>query len=292
MYDDLSPGLNQLSRSETARFFSVDRIQTLECLSARFVDHVYAPHTHDSFVVGTIVAGCETFRIGGLRYFAGPGDLCLIDPGVVHDGEPVDGGYAYRISYPSIELLHDVAADALERPVTGTLHFREPIVSDAALASMFASIHKFAEDRGPALEIDERLLAFFVMLLARHSADKAPFNYALEQAAANEDGPVTRAIDYLDAHFAQPIDLATLAQVADIPRTRLIRTMRRRTGLTPHAWLTDRRVRAARTMLATGEAPAAVAVACGFYDQSHLTRAFKARIGVPPGAFRASRLSA
>lgn len=289
---NLNPRLNPLRREESACFFSVDQFQTLECLSARFVDHVYMPHTHDSFVVGTIVDGCETFLIGGVRYFAGPGDLCLIDPGIVHDGEPAGEGYAYRISYPSIEGLNDVAADVLERPVTGTLHFPEPIVSDNALASTFAAIHQFAEGGGSALETGERLLSFFIMLLARHSADGAPFNHAIEQPAANEVGPVVRALDYLDAHFADPIDLATLAQVAGIPRTRLIRTMRRRTGLTPYAWLTDRRIRAARTMLTDGQPPADVAVACGFYDQSHLTRAFKARIGVPPGAFRASRLSA
>jgi AraC-like DNA-binding protein len=33
-------------------------------------------------------------------------------------------------------------------------------------------------------------------------------------------------------------------------------------------------------------APAEVALACGFCDQSHLSRAFKRRIGSAPGAYR------
>ena len=71
-------------------------------------------------------------------------------------------------------------------------------------------------------------------------------------------------------------------------RSSLIRASRQETGLTPHAFLTDRRVRAAVRQLSAGDAPVDVAMACGFCDQSHLNRAFKARIGVPPGAFRRS----
>ena len=69
-------------------------------------------------------------------------------------------------------------------------------------------------------------------------------------------------------------------------RRTFTRAFRRETGLTPHAYLIDARVRMARRRLTQGEAPASVAAACGFADQAHFTRAFKARMGVTPGAFR------
>ncbi|MGD9886008.1 MAG: AraC family ligand binding domain-containing protein, partial [Reyranella sp.] len=274
--------LDELGAGEAATFFSISPAAPLECLSARFRRHAYAPHTHDSFVVGTIVAGCETFMIGGSQYYAGPGDLCLIAPGVVHDGRPAADGYAYRISYPTVGYLLDAAADAVGRRWTGTPFFPDPIVRDPELARMLATGHRLAEERGESLEADELLLQFFVRLLSRHG-------HAAGQAdgVPGESGPVARALDYLDSHFAEAISLVTLAGIAGIPRTRLIRAFNRQTGLTPHAWQTDRRVRHARVMLAQGTAPAAVAAACGFYDQSHLNRAFKARIGVAPGAFQA-----
>jgi AraC-like DNA-binding protein len=50
----------------------------------------------------------------------------------------------------------------------------------------------------------------------------------------------------------------------------------------------DRRFRAARRRLERGEPPGDVAAACGFFDQSHLNRVFKARMGVTPGAYRAA----
>ncbi|WP_449405942.1 helix-turn-helix domain-containing protein [Massilia phosphatilytica] len=46
------------------------------------------------------------------------------------------------------------------------------------------------------------------------------------------------------------------------------------TGLTPHAYLIQRRIEAARALLARGAALADAAAASGFADQSHMTRIF------------------
>lgn len=276
---DQGYGIGALGSGEAARFFAVAGSSPLECLAARFRRHAYAPHTHDTYVVGTIVAGCETFLIGGSRYYAGPGDLCLIDPGVVHDGEPAEESYAYRIAYPSIAYLKDTAEDAS----CDTPRFADPIVRDPELARDFAEAHRVAES-GDRLERDERLLAVFARLLERHGRARP----RRDAAGKQERGPVARALQYLDAQYADAVDLATLAAVAGVPRTRLLRAMKRATGMTPHAWLMDRRVRAARLMLGRGAAPAEVAASCGFCDQSHLNRVFKARIGVAPGAYRAA----
>jgi AraC-like DNA-binding protein len=271
-----------LGDGERARFFRAPRQHDLECLTARFREHVYAPHSHDTFVVGIIEAGCETYRLRGERHYAGPGDLCFVNPGDVHDGEPFGAGYAYRMTYPTVELLTELAGDLVERRPVGALHFPIGRVRDPILSAAFAAAHRTAEASGGALETDERLHRVFTALIARHAVGaRAPRPGEIE-----ERGPVARALAYLDTRFAEDVDLATLAAVADVPRTRLIRAMKRETGMTPHAWLTDRRVRAARTLLAGGLAPAEVAATCGFCDQSHLNRAFKARIGVTPGAFR------
>lgn len=267
---------------ERARFFRVPRQHDLECLSATFRTHVYAPHSHDTFVVGVIEAGCEVFHLRGALRAAQPGDLCFVNPGEVHDGAPAREGYAYRMTYPTVSLLDEVAGDLAERSPGGSLFFREPIVRDPALAWRFAAAHRLLEARGGALETDERLHGVLAQILARY-AGVAP------AAAGRESGPVAKALAYLDGHYGEDVDLARLAAVAGIPRTRLIRAVKAETGLTPHAWLTDRRVRAARRLLAAGESPADVALLCGFFDQSHLNRAFKARLGVTPGAVRAAR---
>ena len=276
-------GMSELAQREEARFFCVPRASGMEGLAARFHRHAYAPHTHDTFVIGTVLSGCETFLAGGQRHYLGPGQLCLLNPGVVHDGEPVEGGFVYRILYPGEDQIRSLMAEVTQGEKDISVSFDRIVVDAPDLSAQFAELHGLAERGGDALLLDTGMHGLLLALLSRFGR-----NVPCLRAGGAEPGPVRRALDYLDASFAEPVSLSDLAAAAGIARTRLIRAMRRETGMTPHAWLTDRRVRAARSLLAQGSSPASVAQECGFYDQSHLTRAFRARVGMAPGAFRAS----
>jgi len=279
-------GATEMGAGDAARFWRHARHDGLECLAARFRTHRYAPHAHDTFVVGVITAGCESFRLRGAARLAAAGDLCFVNPGEAHDGAPVGEGYSYRMSYPSAALLTDLAEDLTGRRPAAVPAFREPVVRDGQAAALFLAAHRALEGGQGRLGADEHLVRAFNLALARHSdlgAGSGP--------AGREAGAVRRARDYLEAHLADDVDLGTLAAVAGLGRTQLIRAFRRETGLTPHAWATDRRVRTAQEMLRSGESPAEVAAATGFFDQAHFTRAFKARLGVTPGVYRGARLA-
>lgn len=273
-----------LAEGEKARFFRVPAAEAVECLVARFHTHAYAPHTHDDYVIGAVVAGRELFNVGREAGAAAPGDLFMIEPGLVHDGAPGPQGYVYRMTYPSPALLQAMASEVAERPMPAP-RFARPLVHDPELAARLAALHEAAAAEAGRLALDQAMLAVMTTIMARHGDGAAPVAAALERAPGGEARGIALALGHIDAHFADPIDLATLAEVAGLPRVRLIRAMRRQTGLTPHAHLVDRRVREARRLLAQGTAPAEAAVACGFCDQSHLNRAFKARIGVTPGQY-------
>src|SRR3546814_3789619 len=47
---------------DAVRFWRERRFDDLECLKARFFRHAYAPHAHDTFAIGVILAGAEAFR--------------------------------------------------------------------------------------------------------------------------------------------------------------------------------------------------------------------------------------
>ena len=58
-------------------------------------------------------------------------------------------------------------------------------------------------------------------------------------------------------------------------------------GIAPHNWLVARRVETAKDKLRDDRLTLLdVALACGFADQSHLTRVFTRMVGVTPGAWR------
>jgi len=55
--------------------------------------------------------------------------------------------------------------------------------------------------------------------------------------------------------------------------------------LPPHRYVTGRRIDRARALLLDRVPPAEVAATVGFYDQAHLTRHFRATLGVTPAAY-------
>jgi AraC-like DNA-binding protein len=118
---------------------------------------------------------------------------------------------------------------------------------------------------------------------ARHAGGLPPLI-----AAGDEPSPVRRLKEILSEpeRMGETVELATLSRAVGLSAFHLIRVFRKATGLTPHAWLVDYRINRARDLLRAGVAPSDVALRCGFADQAHLTRLFKARLGVTPGQYR------
>jgi len=268
-----------LGAGEGAQFFDAPRFPGLDCLTATFRTHVYAPHTHETYVVGTVNAGCETWNARGARHYAGPGDVLFNLPLDVHDGAPFGDGYSYRMTYPTVAFMQQVASVVCGRTVTATPTFKASVVRDPDGARIFADAHAALESGLDALADEELLLRAYGRLLTRH-ADIRPAELGREPTA------VARVREAIEQRYAESVTLAELAQIARLSTYHLIRAFRAEVGLTPHAYLIDVRVRRARDLLRADLAPVEVALRAGFADQAHLTRAFKARIGVGPGAYR------
>lgn len=270
-----------LAHGERARFFTAAGFDGLDCLEATFRTHRYALHMHETYVVGGIFAGCETWMARGARRYGGAGDLCMVNPEDVHDGEPHGEGFRYRMTYPSVDLMRRLASEIAGRPVTETPFFPEPVVHDPGTVALFAEAFATLARGGDALAVEELLLRAYGRVLIRH----AVIQPAGPASASDRIARVTRM---MRDRYAEELSLDDLAAAAGLSRHHLIRAFRRETRMTPHAYLLSLRVQAARRRLRAGEAPAEVAAATGFCDQAHLTHAFKARLGVAPGAYRTS----
>jgi AraC-like DNA-binding protein len=277
-------GWDGLGSRERVAFWRARHLDGLDGLAAHFTTHRYAPHTHETWVMGAITAGCEVFACRGARHRAAPGQVCVVPPGEVHDGEPVGDGYEYRMLYPSPRLVDGLARELAERPGScGTPTFAGIVLDDPDLAALFVTAHERLGEAPDDLGGEELLSVAVAALLRRHARQGAP------DAASDRPergGAVARARAVIEARYAEPLSLTELAALAGLTRFRLIRAFKRELGLTPHLYLLDRRVRAAATSLREGRPPAEAAALAGFSDQSHLTRAFKARLGVTPGVFR------
>jgi AraC-like DNA-binding protein len=101
-------------------------------------------------------------------------------------------------------------------------------------------------------------------------------------------GRLAPALALIEARLAEPLSVADLAQVLGVGAARCSRLFQQELGQPPLHYLLSRRVaRAADLLAATGEPLPAIARACGFPNRSYLSRVFAARMGMPPGRYRA-----
>lgn len=271
-----------IAEAESTRFWRDERFGGMECLSATFLTHEYAPHAHDTYSIGAIEHGAQISTIKGSRESTGPGSLYLINPGEVHDGAPAGSGYRYRMIYPDATLMRSVLEDVTGRAVNGTPAFRTHLPVDPEIARTFQIAHRRLEANVGLLEADEGMFAVLVGLFRRHG------EAIIIPPETRERSAVWHARDYLAENYESDMGLEELARIAGLSRAHLIRAFRKEFHITPHAFLTDVRIRQARRLLRVGAPPATVAMECGFADQAHFTRHFKARTGVTPGQYRAA----
>jgi len=103
---------------------------------------------------------------------------------------------------------------------------------------------------------------------------------------------VQRVREFLDTHYAEPLPLARIAQIADLHPVYLARMFRQRYACSVGEYVRWRRVEAARTQLSSGtKSLAQIATESGFCDQAHFTRTFRRLTGITPAVYRALRRS-
>jgi AraC-like DNA-binding protein len=263
------------SPPETTAYFRPAGLDGVEALHASFVTHAYRPHSHPTWTVAMMERGAASFELDDTDQRADDGELFVLEPESVHTGvAAVPGGWAYKVLYLDPALIGAWAEEDSAPQAARWVVFR-----DEDLRAALRDAHRALAEEPPGLAVDAAVLAA-VDALRPHLEPGPPSPRTRPEHAA-----VRRARAYLEERWDAPVTLAEVAAHAGLSRFELARTFRAQIGLPPHAFQLDLRIARARSLLASGEPPAAVAAACGFCDQAHLTRVFKRAVGVTPARY-------
>jgi PAS domain S-box-containing protein len=103
-----------------------------------------------------------------------------------------------------------------------------------------------------------------------------------------EDKKLALMVNFLNDHYLDTIKPKQLSELSGMSPRKIQRIFRAKLNTTPRDLLMKARVLKACDLLRLTERPlSAIAVDCGFYDQSSFTRHFKRHIGMTPRKYRA-----
>jgi len=98
---------------------------------------------------------------------------------------------------------------------------------------------------------------------------------------------VLRVRTHVEANLGSTVRACELAAIARLSPGHFSRAFKGSLGVAPTAYIARQRVARAQAMMLTTDEPLCqIALACGFYDQSHLTRVFRRCAGASPRDWR------
>lgn len=236
--------------------------------------HVYPMHTHESWTLLIVDDGMVRYDLHRHEYGALDQAVTLLPPHVPHNGRAAtSAGFGKRVLYLDLSQL----PARLIGPAVD-----QPLVTDPLLRLRIHQLHRALDQPGEEFEAENRL-AFIAERLRIHLSPHVDAGVPRPAASVAHD-----LRDLIGARFREKVTLREASDALHAHPSHLVRMFSREFGISPHQYLTSRRVELARRLLLDGVPPSLAAAEAGFYDQSHLSRHFTHALGVAPSRYARS----
>lgn len=243
----------------------------------------YAPHSHEQWSLGAITDGESTFLYRDKCHPVQAGALVLMNPGWVHACNPIDNRpWGYWMMYVDTGWLTALRHEAGLLPRPDWQDIGTAILTDDHWYSGYCELAKTLLDPAQVL-LDKQTRAVEYLSGLMHALADQPV-----QPMVQAPSRLHALAAFLDEHAADELSLETLCVQSGYSPGHLIRAFKQYFGLTPHAYLVNRRIQLGQSELKHGTAIADAALSTGFSDQAHFQRTFKRLVAATPNQYRRS----
>jgi AraC family transcriptional regulator len=189
--------------------------------------------------------------------------------------------------YISQAMMGKVANDVFQKDIDGVFVDHCPIVNDAKLSKLMAAYEMecLSNELGSSIytqTLEIQICIHLIRQYVRCDLKDGDRGSRLSSMKRNQ------LQDYIDSHLSSPISVKDMAIIVDLSPSYFVRVFGTVYGVSPHQYVQARRLKKAEQLLSTlRDVPLkAVAMDCGFSDQSHMTRLFQEKLSMTPKQYR------
>jgi len=233
-------------------------------------------------IVATLDARWETCITGGHTYEHDRGEICIMPPNLLRQTKIREAGEGLLICVE--EWAIDQLAAEMGNPAPwGAFRFQkltDPVVNRL----VFFLCNEFKSNGFQSGIFAESVVTTLLGYLLR-------CEYNIRNDNLISGGLTTLQLQlcqsYIEANLSANITIETMSRTAGLSPYHFIRAFKRSTGMTPHRYVLEARVRNARAMLMTSDKRVGeIARAVGFLSAGHFSAAFKKLVEMTPSAYR------
>ncbi len=250
-------------------------------------------HYHAEIELSLILFGTGTYNSEGVLYPVSAGDIFFYKSSVPHCMTDIsEGGMNILNIHIPPAYFHLVRSES-DAPHFGREFLRRSfptvkltdILSEAEaekIRSLILSVRAELTERQAAFElITESYLAEILVLLSR----KMPPLY--ERVSKESSEVIFRALEFIDAHFTEPISLESVSEFARLEKTYFATLFKKTVGTNPWEYILIKRVERAIDLLRSDNSTILeVAVKSGFNNTANFNKIFKKYTGTTPKEVR------
>lgn len=272
---------------DSTRFWRGYRIEWIRMPARGALERVSFPHHRVLFVVGGSCDVCYSTSFDEARHRLSPGMFWFVSRGCRLERLAWQGA---RLELCIVDIADFGAApnpvDAYGR--TDAFFDIAIGIQDARVAAIIDLMHdEIAAGCPTGASYAEGLS---VALASRVASLCATAPGGSRRNGLLNERQLKRVTDHIEQHISHELTIERLAGVINMSPFHFARCFKQATGMTPHQYVTRRRIERAREMVAAGVlAIGDIAMALGFSSQSHFADVYRKATGKSPRRDRTSR---
>ncbi len=259
-------------------FFKDKNLPFIECRYSKNSGKHYKPHIHSTFSIGAIDVGEVLYSVNNHEAYLSANSLAIINPDTLHKCNPLQKlQRSYYMLYLDTSWCLKIQQSFIDTQTF--IPSNKILIQDAQIYDEYIKTMIFFMQEGFLLE-KEQMMITLVEKILRKTVD-------LKTSTCKQTSLHVKSIkDILSKGLDEDITLASIAKKLSLNPYTLLRNFKDEVGITPHAFRMNRRIELAKKLFQENKNISEVALECGFFDQSHLHRHFKAITTVRPKEYQ------